>query len=93
MTFGDGNGTRCPQNALSTSTWHLSSSLYGAQPVAGMTYLHGKKGKALVHIGAIDAPVTIEDVNDAIDECLRVNQSELHVLGMGMGDGSCRAEQ
>ena len=55
--------------------------LYGAQPVAGMEHLHGKKGSSMVHIGAIDAPVTIDEVNRAIDECARVKQSELHVLG------------
>ena len=55
--------------------------LYRAQPVAGMAHVHGKKGKSLVHIGAIDAPVTIEEVNDAIDECVQVKQTELHILG------------
>jgi len=62
--------------------------LYGAQPLSGTQHLHGKKGKAMVHVGAVDAPVTIDEVNAAIEECLAVNQSELHVLGweweMGM---------
>ena len=43
--------------------------LYGAQPVAGMEHLHGKKGKSLVHIGAVDAPVTIGEIDAAVDEC------------------------
>ncbi len=55
--------------------------LYGAQPISGMTHLHGKKGKALVHIGAVDAPVTINQINQAVDEILRLKQKELHVLG------------
>jgi DNA modification methylase len=55
--------------------------LYGAQPVAGMAHLHGKKGNAMVHIGAVDAPVTIGEINAAIDECVKVGQKELHVLG------------
>jgi len=55
--------------------------LYGAQPVAGMSHLHGKTGKAMVHIGAVDAPVTIDEVNQALDECVRLKQAELHVLG------------
>jgi len=55
--------------------------LYGAQPVAGMAHIHGKKGKAMVHIGAVDAPVTIDEVNQALDECVAVKQTELHVLG------------
>jgi DNA modification methylase len=64
--------------------------LYGAQPVAGLTHLHGKKGKAMVHIGAVDAPVTIAEIDTAVDECARLRQGELHVLGweweMGLYD-------
>ena len=64
--------------------------LYGAQPVAGMTHLHGKKGKSMVHIGAVDAPVTISEIDSAAEECIRVKQKELHVLGweweMGLQD-------
>ena len=55
--------------------------LYGAQPIAGMNHLHGKKGKAVVHIGAVDAPVTISEIDSATEECIRVKQRELHVLG------------
>jgi adenine-specific DNA-methyltransferase len=64
--------------------------LYGAQPVAGLVHLHGKKGKALVHIGAVDAPVTITEIDVAVDECAKLKQGELHVLGweweMGLYD-------
>jgi len=55
--------------------------LYGALPLAGMTHLHGKKGRAMVHIGAVDAPVTIDEVNNCLQECLATRQTELHVLG------------
>lgn len=55
--------------------------LYGAQPLPGMRHLHGKKGKALVHVGAVDAPVTVEEVTSAIDECVALKQTELHILG------------
>jgi len=62
--------------------------LYSAEPLTGMQHIHGKKGSALIHIGAVDAPVTIDEVNACIEECLAVEQSELHVLGweweMGM---------
>jgi len=62
--------------------------LYGAQPLSGTQHLHGKKGKAVVHVGAVDTPVTIDEVNGAIEECLAVKQKELHILGweweMGM---------
>ena len=55
--------------------------LYGAQPAAHMTHRHGKKGKAMIHIGAVDAPVTIDEIGSAVEECLKLKQKELHVLG------------
>jgi CRISPR/Cas system-associated exonuclease Cas4 (RecB family) len=55
--------------------------LYGAQPVPGLSHLHGKKGRAMIHIGSVDAPVTIDEISHAIDECVRLKQPELHVLG------------
>jgi adenine-specific DNA-methyltransferase len=55
--------------------------LYGAEPLAGMQHLHGKKGKALVHVGAIDAPVTIDEINACLTECVALRQTELHILG------------
>jgi hypothetical protein len=64
--------------------------LYGAQPVAGLQHLHGKKGKAMIHIGAVDAPVTIDEINAALAECVALKQTELHILGweweMGLYD-------
>ena len=64
--------------------------LYGARPVPGLTHLHGRKNRAMVHIGAVDAPVTIGEVDAAVDECVRLRQKELHVLGweweMGLND-------
>ena len=48
--------------------------LYGARPVPGLTHLHGQKGRAMVHIGAVDAPVTIGDVDAAVDECVKLRQ-------------------
>jgi hypothetical protein len=64
--------------------------LYGAQPIAGLSHLHGKKGRAMVHIGAVDAPVTIDEINVALSECVQVKQTELHILGweweMGVND-------
>ena len=55
--------------------------LYGAQPVAGMAHVHGKKHRAMVHVGAVDAPVTIDEIEQAVNECQRLRQNELHVLG------------
>ena len=80
VTFGGSRGKLLSEQTLYEYLAFVLK-LYGAQPVAGMEHLHGKKGKAMVHIGAIDAPVTIDEVNDALDECGLVKQSELHVLG------------
>jgi len=64
--------------------------LYGAEPIAGSSHIHGKKGNALVYIGAVDAPVTIQEVIDALKDTKEMGQKELHVLGweweMGLND-------
>jgi len=64
--------------------------LYGAEPIAGLQHIHGKRGVAVVHIGAVDAPVTISEVTESLDECVATGQRELHVLGwdweMGLND-------
>jgi adenine-specific DNA-methyltransferase len=36
--------------------------LYHATPISGRTWLHGTKSGRFVHVGAVDAPVTIADV-------------------------------
>lgn len=64
--------------------------LYGAKPVPGLRHLHGKKGRVMIHIGAVDAPVTIDEINVALGECRELKQKELHILGweweMGLYD-------
>ncbi|NWG14869.1 MAG: site-specific DNA-methyltransferase [Acidobacteria bacterium] len=64
--------------------------LYGAQPISGTQHLHGNRGNALIHIGAVDAPVTIDEVNATLEECLALKHNELHILGweweMGLND-------
>jgi hypothetical protein len=46
--------------------------------------------RAYPGIGAVDAPVTIDEIDTAIDECVQCKQTELHVLGweweMGLYD-------
>jgi len=89
VTFGSAKGKPVAEQALYEYLAFILK-LYGAQPVAGLTHLHGKKGKALVHIGAVDAPVTISEINTAVAECAKLKQGELHVLGweweMGLYD-------
>jgi adenine-specific DNA-methyltransferase len=36
--------------------------LYHANPLTGQVWLHGKKGGRMVHVAAVDAPVTLADV-------------------------------
>ncbi|BAU22778.1 hypothetical protein THC_0380 [Caldimicrobium thiodismutans] len=64
--------------------------LYGAEPVRGFTHIHGKKGNALVYVGAVDSPVTIQECIDAIKDCKSQGGKELHILGweweMGLND-------
>lgn len=80
VTFGEGKDKTLTEHALFEYLAFILR-LYGAQPVSGLTHLHGKKGRSMVHIGAIDAPVTIDEINHAIDECAKLKQPELHVLG------------
>jgi hypothetical protein len=64
--------------------------LYHAEPITGCLWIHGKKGKNLIHVGAVDAPVTLSDIESAIDECKKIKQSSLDILGweweMGLHD-------
>jgi len=89
VTFGEAKDKPLAEQALYEYLAFILK-LYGAQPVAGMAHLHGKKGKAMIHIGAVDAPVTIAEIDAAVDECAKLKQSELHVLGweweMGLYD-------
>jgi len=80
VTFGEKRDKSLTEQALYEYLAFILK-LYGAQPVAGMTHLHGKKGKAMVHIGAVDAPVTISEIDEVVDECVKLKQGELHVLG------------
>ena len=80
VTFGERTNTPITEQSLYEYLAFVLK-LYGAQPVAGLEQLHGKKGKAMVHIGAVDAPVTIDEIENGLNECARLNQSELHVLG------------
>lgn len=42
--------------------------LYHATPITGRTWLHGTKGGRMVHVGAVDAPVTLADVKAIAQE-------------------------
>ena len=93
-TFGEKGNKRSGERAL-YEYFAFILKLYGAQPISGFEHLHGKKGKAMVKIGTVDAPVTIDEIQHGLDECIRLKQRELHVLGweweMGLaGQNSAR---
>src|SRR5262249_17781849 len=87
ITFGDGK--RSPQKALHEYVKFILE-LYRAEPVSGLIHLHGQRGGRMVHVGAADAPVTLAQIRDAIEECRKVDQTKLDVLGweweMGLHD-------
>ena len=64
--------------------------LYHAEPIEGFTNLHGKKDKAFVRVGAVDAPVTLSEIREALSECKENKINSLVVLGweweMGLHD-------
>ena len=80
VTFGEMNAKPVMEQALYEYLAFILK-LYGARPLHGMKHLHGKKGGAMVRIGAVDAPVTIGEINAAVDECLHLKQREIHILG------------
>ncbi len=55
--------------------------LYGAEPVTGFRYIHGKKGIRLVHVGSLNAPVSMEEVRNTIKECVNNKITKLDILG------------
>lgn len=55
--------------------------LYQAQPLTGFKYLHGRKGDRPVHIGPLNAPVTMEEVEKVVIECRANDFNKADVLG------------
>ncbi|MDE2696504.1 MAG: site-specific DNA-methyltransferase [Chloroflexota bacterium] len=55
--------------------------LYGARPIAGFTHLHGERDGRFVHVGATDAPVTLDELDRTIEECAANGLTAVDVLG------------
>src|ERR1700723_1496988 len=65
-------------------------NLYGAEPLAGVAHVDGtKRNTALVHVGAVDIPMPTEAIEAAVDECAKLQQRELHVLGWDWEASRC----
>lgn len=87
ITFG--GDAQAPDQAAIAAYVRFVLDLYNAQHLPGQ-HIHGKKAGVLVHVGAVDAPVTITQVEQALHEAKARGARELHVLGweweMGLHD-------
>lgn len=55
--------------------------LYRAKPVRGFAHVHGTAGSTAVHVGAVDAPVTFDEVTLAIEDAAGGGFTALDILG------------
>jgi len=55
--------------------------LYGGSPTHELRHIHGTVGATAVHVGAVDAPVTLAEIKEALDETATVGHPRLDVLG------------
>jgi adenine-specific DNA-methyltransferase len=82
VTFGE-QGRQVTEQALYEYLAFILK-LYGAQPLVGLAHLHGKQGKAMIHIRAVDAPVTIDEIKPLLlSVCRCVRQSCMSWAGNG----------
>ncbi|MEO8967313.1 MAG: site-specific DNA-methyltransferase [Solirubrobacteraceae bacterium] len=65
-------------------------AFYRAEPVNGFAHLHGRKAGRMVHVGATDAPVTIDETEEVMDEMADNGIEACDLLGweweMGLHD-------
>ncbi len=65
-------------------------AFYQAEPAEGFAHLHGRKAGRMVHVGATDAPVTIDETEDVMDEMADNGIEACDLLGweweMGLHD-------
>ena len=47
---------------------HFIIELYHAKSLDGYTWLHGAKAGRMIHVGSVEAPVTVEDIKASIKE-------------------------
>ena len=66
--------------------------LYHAKPVSGHGWLHGVKGGRMVHVAAVDAPVTQADVKAIARETWKAIARETW-KAIGKGEGRRRGEE
>jgi DNA modification methylase len=64
--FAHGDITQSPAAQLAYRRFMLD--LYRAQPIEGYSWLHGVRDGRLVHIGSVDAPISVGDVRAIVKE-------------------------
>jgi len=64
------------QAARETTYRAFILGLYRAQELPGFAWIHGVREKRLVHVGAVDAPVTLADVKAIAREALKASSAE-----------------
>lgn len=81
---------RVSGNGKLTNYLNTILSFYKAEPIEGFTTLHGGKAGRVIHIGATDAPVTIDELEEVMDEMADNGIESCDVLGweweMGLHD-------
>ncbi len=54
---------------------------YNAQSVSGFKNIHGIKSNRVVHVGELDIPVTLIELEEVVKECISSKQTKLDILG------------
>ncbi|MEZ5423288.1 MAG: site-specific DNA-methyltransferase [Pyrinomonadaceae bacterium] len=63
---------------------HFIIELYHAKALDGYTWLHGAKAGRMVHIGSVEAPVTVEDIKATIKEFWKMAGGEKEAASNGI---------
>jgi hypothetical protein len=74
-----GSARLLPSNEL-IRYYNFILELYHAMPINGYRWLHGIRAGRMVHVGSVDAPITIGDVKGIVTEFWKA-------VGKNVGDG------
>ncbi len=66
--FGDGNGKQAERQRAYVE---FILELYHAESLSGYSWVHGVKGGRMIHVGSVDAPVSVGDVTQIAAEFKR----------------------
>src|SRR4030065_214938 len=55
---------------------HFIVELYHAKPLDGYTWLNGSKAGRMIHVGSVDAPITVDDIKATILEFWKLTGKE-----------------